>query len=278
MKAGVVLPPRRLPRWLANGFLIGLVGYFAIVMANLTWMIAWQDRVVPEPGEALNGGAGDQLGDRRLASYELFGRVPGGAPVVEAVRRTAPETRLRLRLEGVLVSEQPALSGAIVAGSGGITAHYRVGETLPGNAELVEVEPGRILIRRDGAFETLTFEDDDSGQLVSQDEESTISAQDDFIEQAKARLESQGAEALVAFGLSPVQDGATQGYVFNGSNAMLSALNLQEGDVITAINGYPLGDIEQDRELLESWRSEAQLEIEIERGGASFTISYALPQ
>lgn len=278
MKTMVARPPKRLPRWLANGLLTGLVVYFAIVMANLTWMIAWQDRAVPEPGQGLNAGAGDQLGSRRLASYELFGRVPGGTPVVEAVRRTAPETRLRLRLEGVLVSEQPELSGAIVAQTGGVTAHYRVGETLPGNAELVEVEPGRILLRRGGAFETLTFEETDSDQLVARNEEFPASAPDDFVEQAKARLEAQGAEALVAFGLSPVQDGATQGYVYNGSNAMLSALNLQEGDVITAINGYPLGDIEQDRELLETWRSEAQLEIEIERGSASFTISYALPQ
>ncbi len=278
MKTVVVSSPQYLPRWLANGLLIGLVVYFAIVMANLTWMVAWQDRPVLEPGQTLTAGAGGQPGSRRLASYELFGRIPGGAPVVEAVRRTAPETRLRLRLEGVLVSEQPELSGAIVAGSGGVTAHYRVGETLPGNAELIEVEPGRILIRRDGAFETLTFEEDDSDQLLAQEAEGSALAPDDFVEQAKARLDAQGAEALVAFGLSPVQDGATQGYVFNGSNAMLSALNLQEGDIITAINGYPLGDIEQDRELLESWRSEAQLEIEIERGGASFTISYALPQ
>ncbi len=278
MKTVVVRSPQYLPRWLANGLLIGLVVYFAIVMANLTWMVAWQDRPVPAPGQSLNAGVGGQLGNRRLASYELFGRVPGGAPVVDAVRRAAPETRLRLRLEGVLVSEQPELSGAIVAGSGGVTAHYRVGETLPGNAELMEVEPGRILIRRDGAFETLTFEDDDAGQLLAQEDEGPVFNSDDFVEQAKSRLDAQGAEALVAFGLSPVQDGATQGYVYNGSNAMLSALNLQEGDIITAINGYPLGDIEQDRELLESWSTEAQLEIEIARGGARFTVSYALPQ
>lgn len=278
MKTVVVRSPQYLPRWLANGLLMGLVVYFAIVMANLTWMVAWQDRPVPEPGQSLTAGVGGQLGNRRLASYELFGRVPGGAPVVEAVRQTAPETRLRLRLEGVLVSEQPELSGAIVAESGGVTAHYRVGETLPGNAELIEVEPGRILIRRNGAFETLTFEEDDSGQLLAQEEEGSAFASDDFVEQAKARLDAQGAEALVAFGLSPLQDGATQGYVYNGSNAMLSALNLQEGDIITAINGNPLGDIEQDRELLESWSTEAQLEIEIARGGARFTVSYALPQ
>ncbi|WP_166263168.1 type II secretion system protein N [Marinobacter caseinilyticus] len=265
-------------RRLANGLLLGLVIYFAIFMAHLTWMVAWHDR--PVSLFSPSSGA-DTLGFQRqgsLATYELFGRPPSGTPVAAVVRKTAPETRLRLRLEGVLVSGQPELSGAIVAGSDGVTAHYRVGETLPGNAELVEVEAGRILIRRNGAFETLTFEDSDAGELIAQEETVTGPSPDDIVEQAKARLDEQGTEALVAFGLSPVQDGATQGYVFNGSNAMLTALSLRQGDVITAINGNPLGDFEQDRALLESWRTEAQLDIEIERDGARFTVSYALPQ
>lgn len=68
--------------------------------------------------------------------------------------------------------------------------------------------------------------------------------------------------ALNAYGLSPVDDSGASGYVYNGSNAMLNAVNLQAGDVITAINGQRLGDIEQDKSLLESWRGQAQVDIE----------------
>ena len=75
-----------------------------------------------------------------------------------------------------------------------------------------------------------------------------------------------------------MDDGGSQGYVFDGSNAMLRAVNLREGDVITAINGYQLGDLEQDRQLLETLRSERQLQVEVERDGARFTVTYALPQ
>ena len=39
---------------------------------------------------------------------------------------------------------------------------------LPGNAELAEVEPGRILIRRGGRYETLTFEEQVSSDLVAE--------------------------------------------------------------------------------------------------------------
>ena len=66
--------------------------------------------------------------------------------------------------------------------------------------------------------------------------------------------------------------------MYDGSNAMLNAVNLRAGDVITAINGQRLGDVEQDKALLESWRSESQLDIEIERDGTILTVSYAIPE
>ena len=59
---------------------------------------------------------------------------------------------------------------------------------------------------------------------------------------------------------------------------MLNAVNLKAGDVITAINGQRLGDVQQDRSLLESWRGQASLDIEIERDGSILTISYAIPE
>jgi general secretion pathway protein C len=66
--------------------------------------------------------------------------------------------------------------------------------------------------------------------------------------------------------------------VYDGSNAMLNAVNLRAGDVITAVNGQRLGDLEQDMMLFENWRSEPQLEIEIERDGSILTVSYAIPE
>lgn len=59
---------------------------------------------------------------------------------------------------------------------------------------------------------------------------------------------------------------------------MLNAVNLQAGDVITAINGQTLGDIEQDKILLDSWREQPQVDIEIERNGRYLTVSYAIPE
>ncbi|MFC4260306.1 type II secretion system protein N [Marinobacter lacisalsi] len=270
-----------IPRWLGNLLIVGLVVHAAVGMAWLTWSVLWNEQPVASlynSGAPKAGGAGQVRAP--LASMELFGRPPGNQPVAEEVRRNAPETRLRLTLEGVMVAERPENSGAIVTSGGNTTAHYRVGDMLPGNAELVEVEPARILIRRQGALESLTFDEDSDGPALAsmESEPITVGSSDDFLDQAQEQLASEGANALLAFGLQPVDDGGSQGYVFDGSNAMLRAVNLREGDVITAINGYQLGDLEQDRQLLETLRSESQLQVEVERDGARFTVTYALPQ
>jgi general secretion pathway protein C len=194
------------------------------------------------------------------------------------VRRSAPETRLNLSLEGVMVAQRPEDSGAIVAGSNGVTEHYRVGDTLPGNAELAEVENNRVLIRRNGQYESLSFEDKLPTDMVEDVMPSELGTADDFVAAAREQLQSQGLAALSPYGLSPAGEDGSSGYVYDGSNAMLNAVSLRSGDVITAINGQRLGDFEQDRTLLENWRSESQIDIEIERDGAILNVNYAIPE
>lgn len=271
----------RIAKIVANLLLVWLVVYLSVAMANITWLFAWQDK--PVAVAPAGGSAGTQAfensGSYPLASYEFFGRSEAPGEVAEAVKRSAPETGLRLKLEGVSVGQRPEASGAIVAGSNGETAWYRVGDLLPGNAELAEVEPGRILIRRGGRYESLTFEEDDVSTMVAEVAQVPAeSSPEAFLDNARQQLDSAGAAALTPYGLSPVDESGGSGYVYNGSNAMLNAVNLKAGDVITAINGQRLGDVQQDRSLLESWRGQASLDIEIERDGSFLTISYAIPE
>jgi general secretion pathway protein C len=271
---------RRVSRVLANVLLLALAIYSGIVLAKITWLIAWNDKPVPVAPASTSGGTAMAGQTYPMASYELFGRPVEQVGVADVVKRSAPETGLRLRLEGVLVGQRPEDSGAIVADSSGETAYYRVGEMLPGNAELSEVESSRILIHRGGRYESLTFEEADSGMLVTEAtaEQPTELSPEAFVNQARAQLDNQGVAALNPYGLRPVDDSGQGGYVYSGTNAMLNAVGLKAGDVITAINGQQLGDIEQDKSLLENWRGQAQLDIEIERGGAILTVSYAIPE
>lgn len=264
---------------LARLILVWLVLYGAVVLAKLTWMVVWDSQPVTmaaSAGANGSGSAGTAAG-APLATYEFFGVARESGQVADVVRRSAPETALRLKLEGVMVAQQPEESGAIVAGGDGMTEFYKVGDTLPGNARLAEVEPRRILIRRNGRYETLTFEEPVSGDLITDaPPEGIASSPEDFMDDARSQIESEGVAALSRYGLSPTEDGI--GYRYDGSNAMLTAANLRPGDVITSINGQTLGDFEQDKELLENWRSESSLEIEIERGGSRMTVSFAIPE
>jgi general secretion pathway protein C len=268
----------RVARTLANILLLILVAYSALMLARVTWMIAWTERpVVSAPG-AGGGSMDSSVRLQPMAAHDLFGRSANQQPVAEMVRRSAPETRLNLSLEGVMVAQRPEDSGAIVAGSNGVTEHYRVGDTLPGNAELAEVENNRVLIRRNGQYESLSFEDKLPTDMVEDVMPSELGTADDFVAAAREQLQSQGLAALSPYGLSPAGEDGSSGYVYDGSNAMLNAVSLRSGDVITAINGQRLGDFEQDRTLLENWRSESQIDIEIERDGAILNVNYAIPE
>jgi len=270
------------PKFLATVLLLAFTFYMPVEMARLSWFLFWQESPVPElygRGQGSGGINDNSVSVGSIAGYYFFGKPTGQQPVAENVRRSAPETRLRLTLEGVLVAAQPASSGAIVAGSNGETAYYRVGDVLPGNAELAEVESGSILIRRGGQYETLAFEEQVSAQkVVAQEVEKPSESPDAFLARARNQLEAQGVRALASYGLQPVRESGQSGYVYDGSNPLLNAVNLRAGDVITAINGQRLGDIEQDKALLNSWRSSPRLDIEIERNGAILSVSYAIPE
>jgi general secretion pathway protein C len=276
MKVLSLAAQRRIARLLANLLLILLVVYGAHTLAQATWMIAWKERPIAlAPGNQGLDQTSAKL--KPMAAHEIFGWPAGQVQVAEAVKRSAPETRLNLSLQGVMVAQRPEDSGAIVSGSNGVTEHYRVGDTLPGNAELAEVEPNRVLIRRNGQYESLSFDDKLPTDLL-EGVESPGTGSNGLVETAQNILANQGVGALAAYGLQPAGEGTGSGYVYDGSNAMLNAVGLQAGDVITAINGQSLGDFEQDKALLESWRSEAQIDIEIERDGAILTVSYAIPE
>ena len=279
MTARVIAMQSRVARLLANLLLIAFVCYLAVVSGQLVWLLVWQEPELSRPVIGESVGPRSSAAATSVAGYDLFGRTDKPAPVAKSVKRSAPETGLRLTLEGVLVGARPEESGAIVAQSGGETAYYRVGDRLPGNAELAEVEAHRILLRRSGQYESLSFEQSDDEGLVAEAEDPfSLSSPEQLLADTKEQLDRAGAAALSRFGLRPAEEGGASGYVYDGSNAMLNAVNLRAGDIITAINGQRLGDLEQDKALLENWRSQPQLDIELQRNGSVFTVSYAIPE
>jgi general secretion pathway protein C len=90
-----------------------------------------------------------------ILSRNLFGAADASSAT--AIATPTVETRLPLELRGVFVADVAEDSAAIVAQKGKTGELYAIGAVVPGNAELMEVHPDHIVLRRAGNLETLTF-------------------------------------------------------------------------------------------------------------------------
>lgn len=233
-------------------------------------------------GDAAAASLGRSLPDVSLAALNLFGSSSATLEVPAAISQNAPDTRLRLVLNGVAMAQRPEESSAIVAeGPGGQVHWYRVGDSLPGNAQLVEVQQDRILLRRAGQVETLRFPETSSSlesTLVAEAEASRPPQNTtEFLAEAESRLAQDPAGTLASVGFSPRDDSGSGGYVYDGSNPMLNGMSLQSGDVVLAVNGHVLGNMQTDRELIQQWSEQGELQIEVERGGTRFSVVVPIP-
>lgn len=266
--------PGRTAWWL---FLLLLV-FVGWQLGRFTWALYQGPEALPV---GVSASASDRSEQRRSGSYalwNLFGRADKAATPAPASVESAPETRLRLDLYGVVVGTDGEGSGAIVAERGKEANYFRIGDTLPGNVRLAAVYPDKILLDRGGVMETLSFDDTEkAGSAIEAVAQPAVNTAEDFVQLAEQRLSQDALGALGSVGLEPAQSaGGPAGYVFNGNNPMLSNLSLQAGDVIRSVNGHVLGDLEQDRAMIQQFYESGMLEVEVERDGAIFSISYPL--
>jgi general secretion pathway protein C len=248
-----------------------------------------------------------------VVSRNLFGVADANAQPLQN-RVTAVETRLPLELQGVFVAEVVSDSAAIVAQKGKPGVLYNIGEMLPGNAELLEVHPNHIVLRRAGSKETLTFPEV-SAQLVADvgsnpltinsnvpgnvSDRSGIANRSsrnltgrrrssgetpptnprDIVSNYRERIDSDPKAALSDLGVTPVTDGASSGYRLGNlaDSPYLSQTGLQPGDVIVSVNGRPVGDISQDRMEIDNVLAQGSARLEVKRGTRRFFVTASLP-
>jgi len=95
---------------------------------------------------------------RQVASLYVFGKAKNKAKSTLPVEK-APVTRLKLTLIGIIAADEGGISRAIIRIDNKQTAIFSVGDALPtGNAEVYEIQPGQILLMRNGKLESLAIE------------------------------------------------------------------------------------------------------------------------
>jgi type II secretory pathway component PulC len=100
----------------------------------------------------------DVRDSRKAASLLIFGKQVSTTNIVP-VPTKVPATRLKLTLYGVVASDRENLSKAIVGVDGKKPELHGLGDSVPNtNAIIHAISPERILLNRNGKFESLVID------------------------------------------------------------------------------------------------------------------------
>lgn len=229
-----------------------------------------------------------------LASLTLFGRA--GPAALQAVSFDAPETQLDLHLQGTLAAQDPKSGLAIIADDRGNESFYGVGDDLPGGATLYEIHAERVILARQGRYESLKLrEPDDSGRLprasrrgnqTNASGPATPTRQFGGIQgvnwaalQQQNRLDPMELAKQIQV-LPFTKNGKQIGVRLQaGRDAVLmNRLGLQSTDIITSVNGISLDDPSKAFELMRQLNSETQFNVVLLRNGRETTLDINLNQ
>ncbi|MFG1497472.1 type II secretion system protein N [Saccharospirillum sp. HFRX-1] len=277
-----------------------LVGVCAVLAARLSWVIIDRPAPVPVPriepaGAATPAQASDleALG-RQLAEKPLFGRYVAEEEQVAVAPIDAPETQLRLVLQAVVARGGEGQGFAVIAQRNGQSDAFGVGDQVFGQAQLAAVYGDRVLLNRNGSMETLRYERSDSNTTLQPLERDDNSASSASVSTAQTNGQSVAIQQQVEQMVSYVRERAASdpqallnevgleasdnGYRVTRRARQLQMAGLRPGDIVTAVNDNPVGNLAQDQALLNQiLQSGGELKIAIQRGSRTFTIYQSIP-
>jgi len=277
-------------RWLIRGVNLLLVLWIASLLASLTWgLVTPQGNSQPENIEiSLSSVAVDPNAQliRQLPGWHLMGvATTQQAAVVASTPVDAPDTRLKLVLRGVFASEESGKAQAIIADPRGKEEHYAVGDSLPGNAELREVHPDRVILQRNGRYETLRLLPDSRSKarpVVRSHSKTVAKRHEQRIREIRQTIKQRPNLLIDAVRPRPYlgEGGVMEGYTLMPGRdpALFRDLGLRPGDVVVQINGIRLNSKENGMQALKSIQSGDQASMTLLRGGQEQVVNLQMPE
>jgi general secretion pathway protein C len=276
-----------------RGVELVLVAVLAFILAQGVWLVIYGDAVRPlsvDTDTALSVSGGARATDLSILSSSGLFEEPANESITAPV--IAPQTRLNLTLRGVRSGTDPRSGAAFIETPRSGQRSYGVGDEIADGVELEEIYEDRVIISRRGARESL-FISEDAARRAREAAAAPRTAQTPMRSDAEATGDNPvlgsnaggdtagiDADALMdGLRLMPeVVDGQVRGFRVreNSDPALLSAVGLRAGDIITALNGERLTSVEAAQRALALIETQARLSLALERGGQPMNIDVAL--
>lgn len=217
-----------------------------------------------------------------ILAANLFGDDQSTAKVTQKKQKLdAPETRLKFELQGIFVSSNVDQTRALIAEKGKPARSYKKEDPLPGNVVLDDILEDRVLLRRAGRLESLSFpkQRDSKNTAKSQDmltyhpKNSTT----DIVKENKQAYYDDPVKSFRNFGLEIDDDADGLRFEGGANSNMLERAGLKKGDLIRSVNGNALSDFRADKQLADSVVASGELTVEIERDGQPIVLSLPVP-
>ena len=296
--------PRARKLWLAMPRLvnIALLALLGFTLAQLTWLIITPADKLPvistqqtqtQPMTATVDHAS------QIAQLSLFGSATP-TKVVDSKPKEAPETRLNLKLRGVFALDDEEKGLALIADGSGPEKMYMVNDTIGRGTTLASVYPDRVMLKIRGRFETLKLpETQATGMSYSAAtqamKQSSMPRSNKASSMQKNRMpggnkssnnRTSSSKSLKTYrreflrdpqqvakhiAIAPVDNGYRVST--KSPHPAIDKIGLQDGDIVTAVNGIPLDTQANGLSAFRAIRTAKQVTVNIIRQGQPTTLN-----
>ncbi|KGJ98116.1 type II secretion system protein GspC [Thalassotalea sp. ND16A] len=296
-------------KYLTQGLISLLVIYIAFWSANFTWSVFPQGQQSTK-NTAINTNTvstANKINTAAIRKLNLFGEFNQQQELVKLVEKieSAPETRLKLTLTGLVASDDSSVAAAIIE-SKGKQETYGIDDKIEGTRALLkQVHSDRVIIESSGRMETLMLDGFEYSKEIGADREKptvttsvnrpkktslTNRGKSKADPQKSARIKDRVAKARSEILQNPGKltdyikvspyrvDGKIKGYRLMPSKdpEFFTEVGLIPGDIAVQINGKDLTDVREARKALIELRKAEQVDLLVERDGVLHDVSLGL--
>jgi general secretion pathway protein C len=269
-----------------------LIVWIAWLLATMTWSLLGKPEptgaVLPETVPSTPQVDQQEALVRQLPNWHLFGEVaPEAEPVKTVVPVDAPDTRLKLSLHGTFSSDDAELARAIIADERHNEEMYAVGDILPGNAELSEIQADKVILLRGGRYEILrlprdTITGDAGAAIISATDATQVDTTSERLRSLRQSLRQNPKSLFGLVRTIPKKDdqGKMIGYILQPGREteLFEQMGLKPGDVVTRINDVALDNLASGMQALRSVQSGDTVSMTVLRGDQQENLSFRLPE